>query len=258
MRRSQVRFLFQAIFSKKKVLVIGESLITRNVACRIFLLQFGDKCCTGFAIDVDNKQYVITVKHTVEGWDFSKEIQIFHEEQWKSLAFTLVGFCEDLVDVAVLCAPIRLVSDELLLADHTGIVWGQDIYFLGFPYGQKMTESSSLNNGYPLPFVKKGIVSAMSIPPAHKTRLFYLDGHNNDGFSGGPVVFKKAGTTHFAVAAVIAGYKEVLMPVFRDDQRSPFTYKDNTGIIVAWGIEGAMQLIRAKPIGFDLLPLIKR
>jgi hypothetical protein len=42
--------------------------------------------------------------------------------------------------------------------DSAGLVYGQDVFFLGFPYGWS-AEVKDLNRGFPLPFVKKAIVS---------------------------------------------------------------------------------------------------
>lgn len=39
-----------------------------------------------------------------------------------------------------------------------------------------------------IPFLKSGIVSAMDDRDP-EANLLYLDGHNNSGFSGGPIVF---------------------------------------------------------------------
>lgn len=62
-----------------------------------------------------------------------------------------------------------------------GLIVSQDAYFLGFPYGLS-TGSGEINNKYPFPFVKKCIVSAVN------NQTIFLDGHNNRGFSGGPLV----------------------------------------------------------------------
>ncbi len=97
-----------------------------------------------------------------------------------------------------------------------------------------------------LPFVKKATLSQFD------GKVFLLDGHNNPGFSGGPVVFAEPFTLNYKVAAVISGYKAVQEPVYAGGQPSNLTYLYNTGIIVSHSIDSTMEMIRANPIGFDL------
>ena len=58
----------------------------------------------------------------------------------------------------------------------------------------------------PLAFMKKGIFSATT--NENGAVVFFLDGHNNPGFSGGPVVYRdlnQSGAPVFYVAAVVSG-----------------------------------------------------
>ena len=79
-------------------------------------------------------------------------------------------------------------------------MYGQDVYFLGFPYGLH-GDMSALSNDLPFPFVKKGIISLFHNDGVNR---IYLDGHNNPGFSGGPVVFMPAGLSDFMLSAQVA------------------------------------------------------
>jgi hypothetical protein len=56
-----------------------------------------------------------------------------------------------------------------------------------------------------LPFVKKAIISAYDV--VNGINIWYLDGINNPGFSGGPVVFNRHGSTDWHVAAVVSAYR---------------------------------------------------
>lgn len=93
-----------------------------------------------------------------------------------------------------------------------------------------------------------------------KPTIIFLDGHNNKGFSGGPVLFKEHGHGELKVAAVISGYRFANEPVFNGDQELPITYRYNTGIIISYGIKHAVALVQANPIGFptDAYPSFKR
>ena len=60
----------------------------------------------------------------------------------------------------------------------------QDVYFLGFPY-DLTNDGGTINRNFPIPLIKKGILSAIQVG---EVKTLLLDGHNNPGFSGGPVV----------------------------------------------------------------------
>jgi hypothetical protein len=77
--------------------------------------------------------------------------------------------------------------------------------------------------------------AARAVPRRAHAGASLLDGHNNPGFSGGPVVFKA-----------------VEQPIFQGDEETALTYRYNTGIIVAHDIKAAMTIIQGNPVGFQL------
>ena len=79
--------------------------------------------------------------------------------------------------------------------------------------------------------------------------VIFLDGHNNKGFSGGPVLFKEQEHGELKVAAVVSGYRFSNEPVYQGDQELPVTYRYKTGIIISYGIKHAVALATANPIG---------
>ncbi len=221
-------------------------MITSNVIHRVFRIRFGRSEGTAFTIEVGQREYLITARHVVESIQDSMEIEVFSNGIWTPLRVNLVGHAPGNVDVSVVAASRRLTPPNLPMeATHKGITYGQDVYFLGFPYGF-LGKYIFGPEGYPLPFVKKATLSQFD------GKVFLLDGHNNPGFSGGPVVFAEPFTLNYKVAAVISGYKAVQEPVYAGGQPSNLTYLYNTGIIVSHSIDSTMEMIRANPIGFDL------
>ena len=223
--------------------------ITANVIHRTFELACGEKAGTCFAIDYENRQYILTARHLVETITDSAIIRITHEKIWKDCVVNLVGHCKGEVDISVLAANIRLAPEHPLPPTSGGIVLGQDVYFLGFPYNLT-SNLERLNWNFPMPFVKKAVVSAFD----SETSPLYLDGHNNRGFSGGPIVFSQMGkpANELSVAGVISGFHPEMEPVYLGDERTDLEYQYNTGIIKAYGIQHTIDLIRHNPIGFDL------
>ena len=160
-------------------------MITNNVIQRTFRIGCGIKSGTAFAIDRGGKQYLVTALHVVRGITSGDKIAIFHDKQWKNTPVDVVGLGRNDVDVAVLSCPIRLAPPHPMEASGAGLIYGQSIYFLGFPFGWD-GGAENINREFPVPFVKAGIVSA--VIPGNPTRI-YIDGHGNKGFSGGPVLF---------------------------------------------------------------------
>lgn len=155
-------------------------MLTLNVYDRVFFVR-GAVYGTAFSIDVDGKQYLVTARHVFNPDD---ELKIFHERKWKQCPVTLVGSGEGEVDVCVLAPQYRLSSDIPLDPAIGDFILGQDAYFVGYPY-KMWSEGGDIMHGRPLPFVKKGTISA-GMDPTDDVKRIYLDAINNEGFSGGP------------------------------------------------------------------------
>ena len=233
-------------------------MITANVLQRTFRVRTERYTGTTFAIDLEGKQYLVTARHLVEGFSSGDTLQIFHEKQWKHIPIDLVGLGEGEIDVAVFACRLQLAPTYDLEPTAQGIGLGQTVYFLGFPFGWD-GGAEEINRDFPLPFVKSGVFSAMTFQDPRK---IFVDGHNNTGFSGGPVVFYENEDRQkgLRVAGVVSNYPTPLEPVVnkggepilnRDDE--PIAYvQENPGITVAFNIRHATDLIEANPIGFQL------
>ena len=233
-------------------------MITRDIIQRTFHVRHGTASGTAFVIDRDDRQYLITARHVVPDIAPRSAIEIFHDRQWKTIQIEVVGAGAGQADVAVLACPLRLVPPHVLEASSAGLMYGQQVYFLGFPFGWD-SGAENLNREFPIPFVKAGIVSAMSFGEAS---LIYIDAHGNQGFSGGPVVYELHGTSETAlrVAGIVAEAPTPLLRPVVDSLGRPLTadeepiayFAENQGIVVAISIRHATDLIDANPIGFSL------
>ena len=123
---------------------------------------------------------------------------------------------------------------------------GQDIRFLGFPYGMG-SEMGDLNRDFPIPLVKQGIMSGVD-----PEKNLLLDGHNNPGFSGGPVVCQSEQGNNLAVIGIISGYHNEPKSIYLEENKTPLQYYDNTGIVIAVPISHVLDLIGQSPIGFSI------
>jgi S1-C subfamily serine protease len=223
-------------------------MITSDAIQRTLHLRHGNQIATSFLIDVDSRQYLVTARHVLPNVTGETTGSILHDGKWKDVPLKLVGHAPGEADISVLSMPGCIANSALeLLPDATGLSVGQDVYFLGFPFGL-FGEMGNLNTNYPVPFVKKATVSCFE-HNTHGLHRVYLDGHNNPGFSGGPVVFRSGTTNKLHAAAVVSGYRYESQPVFQGDQSLPLSTRHNTGIIHTFGIGYAVSLIRSNPIG---------
>ena len=85
--------------------------------------------------------------------------------------------------------------------------------------------------------------------------VFLLDGHNNPGFSGGPVVFKpenKMGEK-FRVMSVVSAFKTEDIDIKFQGKPTGLTSSTNTGIVVSPSIKQVVDIIAVNPIGPDIV-----
>jgi hypothetical protein len=269
------------------ILPRSEGQVTANVFERVLNVRVNagtpkEKAATAFTIDVDGREYLITAKHVVSDLKERDKIEIFINGGWSPLNVQIFP-CDDPIDIAVLIPPHQMTVNFELSADATSVFVGQQAYFLGFPYGIQIP-SYGATGPYPLAMVKGGIISAVLHigGPSSNTAMILLDGYNNPGFSGGPIVYKdldQPGLAPLKLAGVISGFEPEVVPVMKErDIKSPsdagedakaqpwkirrrangtyFEYLDagtfvalNTGIVTGYMMQPALDLIRKHPIG---------
>ena len=216
-------------------------MITTNIIQRVFLIRINDVQGTSFTIEHGGKQFLISAKHIFININDKGNVTflIFRSGSWGVLTSKIHYHTNPIIDIAV----IELVSDlsprhELEITEGN-MVLGQDVFFLGFPYGL-FTDSNTINNGFPFPFVKKAICSSITFNVSEGGRI-YLDGHNNPGFSGGPAVFQDLHSRKLKLCGVISGYisqkGQIVSPV------GNLEYTENAGIIICHSIKHAKEII---------------
>ena len=213
---------------------------TTNVLQRTLLIKIGDSLGTAFTVDREGRQYIVTARHVFEDLiPDDGEIEVRHERRWKRVPVNVVGVGTGDTDVAILKHHRQLTPTHPLEPSSGGMVVGQQAYFLAFPFGWE-AGAEEINNGYPIPFLKAGILSAWVVGA---TNRIYVDAHGNRGFSGGPLVFSPSGQqSSYKVAGVVV-----------DSPLDPIT-KGQAGFVRAITIEHVVQLIDANAIGVPLSP----
>jgi S1-C subfamily serine protease len=258
--------------------------VTANVLERVLRVRVNagdphEATATAFTIDVDGREYLITAKHVVKGLKDEDRIDIFMNDSWS--AFTMKIFrCEDPTDIAVLIPPHQLTVNFDLPFERS-FFFGQDGYFLGFPYGLQ-SKAGGANGPYPIAIIKRGVFSGIVVLNAEKKATqILLDGYNNPGFSGGPIVYRDMNQSGVVmkITGVVSGFIPEVVPVMKehdiksiadagDDAKAQpwkirqrkngtfFEYVENgsyvalnTGIVQGFTMEPAIDLIHQHPIG---------
>ena len=235
---------------------------TTNIIQRTFFIRQGSSIATAFAIETDGREYLITARHVVP--DRSNPIDVLHDEKWKRLPVTGIYHHTGKPDVAAITLGQQLSPRHPVELSTSGTAIGQGVAFLGFPFGWNNTQFD-FNNGYPIPFVKAAILSAFIFKDSTVTA--YLDGHNNRGFSGGPIAadqMPNGGPQQSPkIIGIVSGFQNERTPHPREID-PPLQYIDgfpiaedhvhltNSGFILGYGINHAIEVVQANPYGFDL------
>lgn len=223
---------------------------TSNVIYRVLRIKTPTDTGSAFTIEVDGKQYLITARHLLEGFGTEGEVDLWMEGRWSRVRVRAIYPAKETVDIAALDPGRPVTVTFPLEPTAVGLTLGQQVYFLGYPYGLG-TQEPALPGFGEIPFLKGGILSAMDSRDP-EANLLYLDGHNNPGFSGGPIVFWHSESRRFRVAGVVRGYRNEALPVLKkknlDDPRAR-AYNDlytraNSGIVIGYDIRHIVDAIR--------------
>jgi trypsin-like peptidase len=259
-------------------LAIAQSYPTSTALMRMTRVESRFGRGSAFSMDVDGREYWITAKHILTGArhppygsisDASATLRLLRmdtlDENWTPVTFSVIDPGNN-IDIVVLVPPNPLLPQNAsTLEAETNVMVGADCTFLGFPEGTGGTWAASFDNGqshYLMPYVKHCFVSA--IPSG--LNLFVLDGWNNPGFSGGPVLYHTGAEQK--IMAVISGYvtepAEVIPSLATNKPSGPKKTASarkkekvdvNTGFIIAYALTPAIEAIRKNPIGpFRIAP----
>ena len=156
--------------------------------------------------------------------------------QPQRLALTSPG-----ADVAVFSLDdTKLVDESMTLTPSAeGIALSQGVFFLGYPLPDRVPLGSTL------PFVKQGILSQNALIGG--VNVWWIDGMNNPGFSGGPVVFNRGGVgnVNWQVMGIVTGYVTQEIAVAGGLPGLAGLVPTNSGIIMAYDIKHATDAIDA-------------
>ncbi len=215
-------------------------------------IRVGDKSGTAFLINYLGKMYIVTARHVVAGVPESKAIiQTKRSNKWVDVSTvkTLFPASKD-VDIAVFETNEKVAQpfQQIESTGLKGVAIGQQIWFLGYPYGLGLgshyeDESKNPYLGNEAPFVKSGTMSAVDTTNPDAV-VMYIDGFNNPGFSGGPIVCWNFSKQAYTVIGIVSGYKLDAAKTLINGQPIDTQILVNSGILVGYNIDYAIQAIK--------------
>jgi hypothetical protein len=226
-----------------------------------------------FSIEVDNREYWLTAKYILTGRKSGPAGEVSEKTisldvldpigdaiKWNTIQFVVMDPGKD-VDIVVLVPNTKLqdVGIPSLKVSSGNMGMGQECSFLGFPFANTWTATFSNSTRYKMPFIKHCYISGIIRQPA---AVLVLDGINNPGFSGGPVLYH-TGPDH-VVLGVISSYANeagevhtIEVPDVPTGAQAPDNKKPNpnatkrknvvdlnTGIILAFTADVAVEAIK--------------
>ena len=225
--------------------------VTSHVLERVLQVRSPSGACSAFTIEIEKKQYLVTARHCLEGVTDSKNLLVRQGNDWTPIKGPIFLPSNSEVDIAAIGLAQSITIETEFQPTSDGIALGQPVFFIGYPYDLstkwKPSDSPNLSE---IAFIKAGILSAMDSRNPQAI-ILYIDGHNNPGFSGGPIVFRPGPNSPFRVAAVVKGFRGEATPVVKrenlQDPNAP-AYEDlyaraNTGIVVGYSIEHIVKAI---------------
>jgi Trypsin-like peptidase domain len=217
----------------------AQNMVSSNILTRVFSLKVGVEQASGFTIDVNGAQYLITARHALQSLSSTNSIEVFRDGKWQAVAFRRIEVEPETIDIAVLALKEQLSDTLPIEAGGTkGSYLSQAVFFVGFPYGLSI-DGAKVNRGFPIPLVKHGIIASLG---SHG-EPFLVDGINNPGFSGGPVV-RVDDPKKPAIIGVVSAYRAAQEPVFLEQKKTPLTVQANTGLLVAFDLDYALEAVK--------------
>ena len=221
-------------------------MVQSEVLCRVVRIKYENYAGTAFTIENKGIQYLITAKHLFKnaGYPSSAVIEILIKREYLSIDVDIRYPENPKIDIAVMkFKHYQFVTPIYGNNNSTdGLIMGQDVYFIGFPYEYDDFLETFPESDFPIPFIKKACLSAFL---KDETNTIILDGINNPGFSGAPVCFKKINSNDksMSIIGVVSGYRNEIKPIINNNfNQIPFFVQENSGLIIVYDIKYAYQI----------------
>ncbi len=216
-------------------------MITANIIQRVFRISHKGRTASAYTIEKNENQYLISASHVFEGSPEIPSVAIYQDGKWKDIHIQTVYNSRDVGDTIVFKLPYDISPRHKISLGTEKITLGTWAYFLGFPFGITNPDKG-INNNFPIPFIKAGLISGLNFEREGLITVF-LDGHNNKGFSGGPVVWiNPQNREEIQIIGTVSSYLTE-SPIHTQTLDGIKDYGTNAGIIETFWIKNILNLI---------------
>jgi hypothetical protein len=219
---------------------LAQDAVPIEILQRTLFIKCGGEAGTGFKVDYKSKVYLVTARHVAAALPLEGgKIQVRQRQQWTDFKIVKkILPSSDEVDIAVLQTEETVLKPyEITWSDKDSVTFGQQIWFLGYPYGLGTQFSNA-----EIPFIKRGTLSAIDTSNRDAV-LWYIDGFNNPGFSGGPIIYWDFNEHVIRILGVVKGYKFDNAKVLVNGVEQDTNLLVNSGILVGYSIKHAFDAI---------------
>ena len=226
----------------------------------VFRFQYGNRAGTCFALEADGRQYIITARHLVQGIRDHDSVRVFLGQRWQEIKVKAIFPRNPKTDIVALFSNRNVAPRRGISTAEAALPIGQELYFLGFPFGLSTQIDEPLAR--PIPFVNRAFLSAVD-SRFGAGNVLYLDGHNNPGFSGGPVIARSHDEKQpLQIVGVLSAYRVQLNRETITEKTDTYSgaiekksrrfVQENSGILVAYHISEIIKAIRLNPTGLPM------
>jgi S1-C subfamily serine protease len=234
--------LFSISLTLLSLISFGQrNMAISDVMMNTFMIKTKAGTATGFLVERNNEEYFITARHALSkpaSNNTTIKLAILYDSLFREFSGIVYLHSDTTIDLAVIKLSKKLQKLKPLATTQEHYI-GEECAFFGFPYSSFYT---MVEKTY-IPFVKRATVSAFN------NKILFLDGTNNPGFSGGPVV-RLASDKNIKIFAVITAYYPEYRQIEGASKTDVLKYYSNSGIIYTCPIMYVDHILKAN----NLLP----
>ena len=212
-----------------------------------YKIRVGESQGTAFYMPLEKKHFLVTAKHL---WGKSEDSQaeILLDEEWVTLPGAVTPHADSRIDIAAIeVDPGEVGTPQAgnTKFGSTNLIISAEVFFLGYPYG---LGSETTLMRWPSAMVKGAIVAGSAETNDGFHLGFYLDGHNNPGFSGGPCVWQRNDGVA-QVFGVVSSYLPQRETLYDKDGKARMVLFENSGLFQCHDLSHMITLLRDRSEG---------
>ncbi len=215
-----------------------DKLLTKSIINSVVRIEYRGKCVTATVICFPSGgKGLITVRHLFDDDSITGPVDMFVTCSPTPIRISgkvVVGDnCSDIA-LVILNDDSRIIGDATFQdidMDGRNVIISDEFYIVGFPFVMDdfvyNTAMRLPDTGFPVGLIKHGYISGAIVDSG--VRHYYLDIHNNKGFSGSPICYYEK--DRYKIIGVISGFFNDKFDDYNVDPQS------NSGIAYGTSIE---------------------